>query len=403
MNDRPVRLVVQDDLRRSRLTVFFRLFLAIPHFIWLYLWSFGVFFTAFVQWVVTIVRGRGIAELSTFHLHYVRYTTHLFAYLALVANRFPSFLGEPGYDIDIVAEPAERQRRLSAAFRLFLALPPLILLGVLVNGGSPYSFGVLGVVAFFGWFVSLIRARMPRGMRNLAAYTLRYGAEVYLYLLLVTRTYPASDPTLPFEAGSPPFRPVRLSLTDDRRRSRLTTFFRFPLTVPHFVWLLLWGVLVFLAVIANWFVTLVRGQPARTLHRFIAAYLRYSTHVSAFLWMIANPFPGFTGKPGYPVDLQIDAPARQNRWVTAFRILLAFPALLLNSALQSVLVTAAIGGWFAALVTGRMPEGLRNAGAHALRYAAQVNGYGAILHDSYPYSGPPTVGPPQVPAFDESP
>lgn len=30
-----VTLVVTDDLRRSRLTVFFRLLLGIPHFIWL--------------------------------------------------------------------------------------------------------------------------------------------------------------------------------------------------------------------------------------------------------------------------------------------------------------------------------------------------------------------------------
>src|SRR5207244_7323778 len=39
MSGYPVRLVVTDDLRRTRLTVFFRLLLAIPHFIWLSLRS----------------------------------------------------------------------------------------------------------------------------------------------------------------------------------------------------------------------------------------------------------------------------------------------------------------------------------------------------------------------------
>ena len=39
MHEHPVGLVVTDDLRRSRLTVFFRLILAIPHFIWFVLWS----------------------------------------------------------------------------------------------------------------------------------------------------------------------------------------------------------------------------------------------------------------------------------------------------------------------------------------------------------------------------
>ena len=38
-NRHPVQVVVEDDLQRSRLTVFFRLLLAIPHFIWFVLWS----------------------------------------------------------------------------------------------------------------------------------------------------------------------------------------------------------------------------------------------------------------------------------------------------------------------------------------------------------------------------
>ena len=32
--EHPVRLVLADDLRRSRLTVCFRLLLALPHFVW---------------------------------------------------------------------------------------------------------------------------------------------------------------------------------------------------------------------------------------------------------------------------------------------------------------------------------------------------------------------------------
>jgi hypothetical protein len=406
VNDRPVRLGVSDDLRRSRITVFFRLFLAIPHFFWLSLWSFGVFFTAFAQWLVTVVRGRAAEPLNAFHMHYVRYATHVTAYVGLVADPWPGFLGEPGYPIDIAIQPAERQRRLSAAFRLLLAFPAIVYMGFLNGGGPGATYlatggGIVLTVAFLGWFSCLARGRLPRGMRNLSAYGIRYTAEVYLYVLLVTRTYPTSDPTLPPDAGGPPFRPVRLAVTDDRRRSRLTTFFRFFLTVPHFVWLFLWGVLAFFAVIANWFVALVRGRSAGPLHRFVAAYIRYQTHVGAFLYLVANPFPGFTGKRGYPVDLHIDALERQSRWVTAFRLVLVVPAVILNGALQWLLVAAGIGGWFAALVTGRMPEGLRNAGAHALRYSAQLNAYGAVLTDRYPFSGPPTAPLPEPAVSDE--
>ena len=47
----------------------------------------------------------------------------------------------------------------------------------------------------------------------------------------------------------------------------------------------------------------------------------------AFLYLAANPFPGFTGAPGrYPLDLELPPePQRQNRWKTAFRWILFDP------------------------------------------------------------------------------
>ncbi len=405
MNDRPVRLVVADDRHRSRLTVFFRLFLAIPHLFWLSLWTFAVVFTAIAQWFVTVVRGRTADPLQQFHVAYVRYATHVGAYLSLAANPFPGFLGEPGYPIDVEVDAAERQSRLTAGFRFLLALPALLFL-VGVNGGGPGggfvgSFAVSGglvlTAAFLAWFAILVRGEIPQGLRNVAAYGLRYTAETYSYLLLVTSTYPTTDPTLPASAGPMPEHPVVLGVDDDRRRSRLTTFFRFFLTVPHIVWLLLWGVLAFLAVVAQWFFALVTGRTASPLHRFVAAYVRYQTHVGAFLFLVANPFPGFTGSPGYPVDVSLPPPSRQSRWMTLFRLFLALPAFILNGALNWLLIAAGFGGWFAALATGRMPEGLRNAGAHALRYNARVNAYLSLLTGRYPFSGPPTLEPVEIP------
>lgn len=401
MSDRPVHLVVSDDRGRSRLTVFFRLFLAIPHFFWLVLWTFAVFFTAIAQWFVTVVRARPAEPLQSFHVAYVRYSTHVGAYIALAANPFPGFLGEPGYPIDVELDAAERQSRLTAAFRFLLAIPALFFLAIVNGGGSAGSFagsfavsgGLVLTAAFLGWFACLVRGEMPHGLRNVAAYGLRYTAETYAYLLLVTRTYPTTDPTLPASAGPMPEHPVALDVNDDRRRSRLTTFFRLFLTVPHMVWLLLWAIVAFFAVVAQWFFTLVAGRPAAPLHRFLAAYIRYQTHVGAFLFMVANPFPGFTGRPGYPIDVHVPPPDRQSRWATLFRFFLALPAFILNGALNGLLIASGVGGWFAVLAIGRMPGGLRNAGAHALRYNAHVASYMALLTGRYPYSGPPTLEP----------
>lgn len=186
-------------------------------------------------------------------------------------------------------------------------------------------------------------------------------------------------------------RPVQLIVSDDLQRSRLTVFFRLLLAIPHLIWLTLWALVAYLAAIVNWFAILINGVSPLALHRFLAAYVRYQNHVYAYLFLISDPYPGFTGEAGsYPVEVRIDAPRPQNRWKVFFRLFLALPAFLLNSAYGSLLSSVAFLGWFACLVDGRMPVGMRNAGALALRYSAQANGYVLLLSEAYPYSGPTT-------------
>jgi hypothetical protein len=51
---------------------------------------------------------------------------------------------------------------------------------------------------------------------------------------------------------------------------------------------------------------------------------------------------------------------------------------------------AAFLGWFAALFTGRIPDGLRRLILFALRHNAQTSAYAwALLTERYPYPGPP--------------
>ncbi len=128
-------------------------------------------------------------------------------------------------------------------------------------------------------------------------------------------------------------RPVRLTVSDDLRRGHGSVFFRFWFALPFLVWLALWAVAAFFVAIASWVTTLAIGRSYGPLHRFLARFVRYTTHVLAYINLAAESLPGFDGKPGYPIDLEIDPPRRQNRWSVAFRIVLALPALLLLSVL----------------------------------------------------------------------
>ena len=51
MYEHPVRLTNEEGLERSRLTVFFRLLLALPHIVWFGFWSVGVLVVAIVSWL----------------------------------------------------------------------------------------------------------------------------------------------------------------------------------------------------------------------------------------------------------------------------------------------------------------------------------------------------------------
>jgi hypothetical protein len=418
--EHPVKLVVEDDLHRNRLTVFFRLLLAIPHFIWIFLWTIATVVAAVVNWVATLVTGTPPAGLHRFMCAYVRYLTHVNAYVGLVANPYPGFVGEEGeYPIDVTLPPPAPQPRWKTFFRIFLAVPTLLFSTALGGGGniristprgsnSKYGSGgggaLGGVCAVLGWFASMVRGEMPKGLRDAGAYSVGYTAQMLAYLLLVTDRYPNADPTAMLaDVERPSQHPVRLvGDADDLRFSRVTVLFRLPLAIPHLVWLLLWTVVAILAAIVTWFATLVTGTPPAGLHRFLSRYVRYSLHVNAFLYLVANPFPGFVGDQArYPLDLELPGPARQNRWKTGFRFFLAIPALLVNSALGWGLVVAAVLTWFVALLTGAAPWGLRNFAAYALRYGAQLNAYGYLITDTYPHASPLEGAAPAQLAFDE--
>jgi 2-(1,2-epoxy-1,2-dihydrophenyl)acetyl-CoA isomerase len=193
--------------------------------------------------------------------------------------------------------------------------------------------------------------------------------------------------------------PVRLLVNDDLRRWRLTVGLRWLLALPHFLVLALWTYVAFVVAIVDWFITLVRGSSPPRVHRWLESFVRYQTHVYAYAYLIADPFPRFRGWRGtYPVDLEIAPPRPQARWKTALRIVLIIPAYVFATALGYVLAIVAFLGYFVALAVGRYPRGFRDLGAYALRFQAQTFAYLLLLTDRYPALAATTPVPAATPA-----
>ena len=98
-HERPIRLVVRDDsLERSRLTVFFRLILAIPLLIWLVVWGIGAFAVAFVLWLAVLINREAPRNLHDFVAAYLRFSTHFGAYIFLAVQIFRNGGEQQGFD-----------------------------------------------------------------------------------------------------------------------------------------------------------------------------------------------------------------------------------------------------------------------------------------------------------------
>jgi hypothetical protein len=180
----PVQLVVFDDLKRSRLTVFFRLLLLIPQVLWVYAWMIQIFFLVIINWFAVLIRARSPEDLHLLLARALRYWAHLSSYSYLTSNPYPHFFGRPGdHPNDLEIEGPDRQRRVITLFRLILAIPAYVV---------AYVFSLVRFfVAFIGWFIALVVGRMPKGMRDLSAYCLQYEAQTYAYLMILTDRYPS--------------------------------------------------------------------------------------------------------------------------------------------------------------------------------------------------------------------
>ena len=194
----PVRLVGGDDLRRSRLTVFFRLLLLIPHVIVLALYGIAAFFAAIAAWFAGVFTGRVPDGVHSFIAGYLRYSIRVGAFATILADPFPPFGPGGSYPVDLEIDPPVEQSRLTVFFRYLLAIPCLI-----VNNILSY---LMYVVAIGLWVVALFTGGVPAGLQSFGLFVLRFQGRTYSYVLLVNPRYPSFGET----PGSLPVNQVAL-------------------------------------------------------------------------------------------------------------------------------------------------------------------------------------------------
>jgi Domain of unknown function (DUF4389) len=183
----PVRLVGGHDLERSRLTVFFRILLVIPHAIVLTLYAIAAYIVVIIAWFAALFTGRVPDGMHDFIAGFLRYYARVIAYGTILADPFPPFGPGGTYPVDLEIDPAVPQGRLGVFFRIILAIPCWFVTSIL-----QYLLELLGIG---NWIVSLVIGRVPNGMQTLGMFCLRFMTRTTSYIFLVNPRYPAFGDT----------------------------------------------------------------------------------------------------------------------------------------------------------------------------------------------------------------
>jgi hypothetical protein len=195
---------------------------------------------------------------------------------------------EQPYPLQFSVEYPDRDlNRVSTFFRLFAAIPILILLAAVaghVGGGTAIGGGILFLPALL---MILFRRKYPRWWFDWNLQLLRFTNRVGVYLALMDDRYPSTD-----EEQS-----VRLELVYpdvERDLNRWLPLVKWLLAIPHFIVLLfLWIAAIVVAIVA-WFAILFTRRYPRDMFDFVAGVIRWQNRVAAYAFvLVTDRYPPF--------------------------------------------------------------------------------------------------------------
>jgi len=153
----------------------------IPHFIALYGLLLAAEVLTFLAWFAILFTGKN--PFHEFVSDVLRWQIRVTAYALLLTGDYPpfSFTKVDGYPIATLMEPGSMGRA-TTFFRLLLSIPAYLVMTFV-------GFGT-GIVAFFGWIITLFRGTLPDSLQNAFSASVRFQARVYAYTFLVQDRYP---------------------------------------------------------------------------------------------------------------------------------------------------------------------------------------------------------------------
>jgi hypothetical protein len=170
-------------------------------------------------------------------------------------------------------------------------------------------------------------------------------------------------------------------------RNRLTTFFRYLVSIPWQIVVALYGIVAEIAAIIAWFAIVFTGRYPEGLYNFNVGFLRMASRVNGFNYLLTDEWPPFNGEenPQYPIRVGVAPPLDEySRLKTGLRLIFGIPVYLLAIVQSLILSVCTLIAWFVILFTGRLGEGLFNPMRSASAYLTRAGAYFLLITEDWP-------------------
>jgi hypothetical protein len=196
-----------------------------------------------------------------------------------------------------VAYPDRKLNRLTTAFRIFVAIPIVILAGALGGGEAGWGAGreeawtvgggAGGLLVLAPLLMILFRQKYPRWWFDWNRELLRFTNRIGVYLALMDDRYPSTDEQQAVALDFP-YPDARQDL------NRWLPLVKWLLAIPHYILLFFLWIAAFVAVLIAWFAILFTGRYPRGLFDFVLGVFRWTNRVVVYAFvLVTDRYPPF--------------------------------------------------------------------------------------------------------------
>jgi len=200
------------------------------------------------------------------------------------------------YPMSLSVDYPERLNRLTTFFRIFTAIPIVIILILLVGsngtqGGATgdwsWQYATVGLVVLPIILMLLFRQKYPKWWFDWNVALIKFNTRVEAYLALLRDEYPSTDENQAVH--------IEIPYPDAKNElNRWLPLVKWFLAIPHYIVLFFLGIAAIVSIVIAWFAILFTGRYPKGLFDFVVGVFRWCLRVAAYAFLLTTDrYPPF--------------------------------------------------------------------------------------------------------------